>query len=97
MTLANIAWHFKCSESSIIRFCKKEYKKTFEDCYKYFSSGGEVAIRRAQLVKGIRERDTAMLKFLGVNYLKQRLTQEVQVNAQGGVGGSLVINMGSDE
>jgi len=94
--LREIAYHFRVSEDTVQRWVQKVYKKGFAAVYEYYSAGGHAAIRRAQLVKGVQQMDTQMLKFLGVNYLNQKVTADTEMNV-GAVGGKLIISMGDSD
>lgn len=69
-TLEEIACIFKCSEDTIERWCKREYKKSFADVYKKESMKGKASIRRTQFE--LAKRSVPMAIWLGKQYLGQR-------------------------
>ncbi len=68
--LWEIAAWFQCSEDTIERWCKREYKLTFADAYKRLSAGGKIALRRMQFKQA--EKNYAMAIWLGKQWLGQR-------------------------
>ena len=76
-TLAEIAGWFHCSEDTIERWCKREYKENFADAYKKYSAKGKMSLRRAQF--RLAEKSAAMAIFLGKQYLGQK--DDVSINA----------------
>ena len=75
-TLAEIAGFFDCSEDTIERWCKREFKTTFAEVYKVHSASGKITLRRAQFK--LAEKSAAMAIFLGKQYLGQKDTIEVE-------------------
>lgn len=75
-TLAEIAGFFDCSEDTIERWCKREFKNTFAEVYKVHSASGKITLRRAQFK--LAEKSAAMAIFLGKQYLGQKDTIEVE-------------------
>ena len=69
-TLSEIAGWFRCSEDTVERWCKRTYKMGFAECFKKYSQGGLISLRRAQFE--LAKRNAAMAIFLGKNYLGQR-------------------------
>ena len=69
-TLHEIAYWFKCSEDTIERWCKREFKEGFADTYKKYSVGGLISLRRYQLK--MAEHNPTMAIWLGKQYLGQR-------------------------
>lgn len=69
-TLAEIASFFRCSEDTIERWCKRTYEAGFAECFKKYSAGGKISLRRAQF--RLAEKSAAMAIFLGKNYLGQK-------------------------
>lgn len=61
---------FDCSPDTLCRWCKKQYKKTFAEIYKRFSSNGKASIRRMQFKQGAKS--PAMAIWLGKIHLGQR-------------------------
>lgn len=78
-TLQEIAGWFNCSPDTIERWCKREYKKNFQEVYAEKSKAGLISLRRTQFK--IAERNASMAIFLGKVYLGQR--------EDGGNGGSI--------
>ena len=81
-TLQEIAGWFNCSMDTIERWCKRTYKKTFQDVYAEKSKAGLISLRRTQFK--IAEHNAAMAIFLGKVYLGQRENDQ-PVNEDGGV------------
>ena len=72
-TLVEIAGFFDCSEDTIERWCKKNYKgRTFADVYKKKSASGKISLRRKQFQTAIDEGNVPMLIWLGKQYLDQK-------------------------
>lgn len=69
-TLTEIAGFFSCSEDTVERWCKREYKVTFAEAFKKYSAGGKISLRRAQFE--LAKHSAAMAIWLGRNYLGQR-------------------------
>lgn len=80
-TLEEIASWFKCSEDTIERWCKREYKKTFADAFKTWSADGKISLRRTQF--RMAEKSTAMAIWLGKQYLGQADKVVMKANADG--------------
>ena len=60
---------FECSDETLNSWCKRTYKKTFEQVFAEKREGGKVSLRRTQWK--LAETNTAMAIFLGKNYLGQ--------------------------
>ena len=69
-TLTEIADWFKCSEDTIERWCKKQYKTTFAEAYKMHSVNGKISLRRTQFK--MAEHSVPMAIWLGKQYLGQK-------------------------
>ena len=69
-TLEEIAGFFDCSEDTVERWCKREYKMRFADAYKTWASQGKISLRRNQLK--LSEKSAAMAIWLGKQWLGQR-------------------------
>lgn len=69
-TIEEIAGFFKCSVDTIERWCVREIKKTFAECYKDYSVDGKISLRRAQF--NLAQKNANMAIFLGKQYLGQR-------------------------
>jgi len=69
-TLAEIASHFDVTEDSVIRWCKRTYKTSYSSVFEQKRGKGKVSLRRRQYQKAM-DGDTAMLIFLGKNWLGQ--------------------------
>ena len=63
------AGFFGCSDEPLNKWCKKTYKKTFQECFEIFRQGGKASLRRTQWL--MAEHNAAMAIFLGKNYLGQ--------------------------
>ena len=68
-TELEIAGFFGCSDETLNKWCKKTYKKTFEQCFAILRQGGKASLRRTQW--RLAETNAAMAIFLGKNYLNQ--------------------------
>lgn len=68
-TELEIAGFFGCSDETLNKWCKKTYKKTFQECFEVFRQGGKASLRRTQWL--MAEHNAAMAIFLGKNYLGQ--------------------------
>lgn len=68
-TELEIAGFFGCSDETLNKWCKKTYKKTFEQCFAVLRQGGKASLRRTQWK--LAETSPAMAIFLGKNYLDQ--------------------------
>lgn len=66
-TLDEVAVFFDCSEDTIERFCKREYKQTFADVSKKKQNLGKISLRRWQFQ--LAKKNVAMNIFLSKNYL----------------------------
>lgn len=68
-TEMEIAGFFRCSDETLNKWCKKTYKKTFEECFAILRQGGKASLRRTQW--RLAETNPSMAIFLGKNYLGQ--------------------------
>ena len=69
-TKDEIAEWFDCSDDTISRSIKREFKMSFADYYKKKSSRGKISLRRYQF--DLAQRNVAMAIWLGKQYLGQR-------------------------
>lgn len=76
--LWEIASWFNCSEDTIERWCKREYKMSFADAYKIHSASGKISLRRIQFKQA--EKNTAMAIWLGKQWLGQKEQMIVDAN-----------------
>ena len=81
-TLDDIAAFFKVSRDTVERWCKRTYKEGFAEVYKKFSAKGRTSLRRWQF-QAAEKGSTAMLIFLGKNYLGQHDTVQMESEADG--------------
>ena len=95
-TRFEIADIFGVSIDTMERWCKKTYGLGYAVAIGKFSATGKAAIRRTQYVKGVHDKCTQMLKHLGVNYLDQKITPDIQVN-NSTEHSNLIIKMNWDE
>lgn len=77
-TLSEIASWFNCSEDTIERWCKREYKMSFAEAFKRFSANGKISLRRYQFK--MAEKSVPMAIFLGKNWLGQTDRIEQTIN-----------------
>lgn len=68
-TELEICGFFGCCDETLNKWCKKTYKKTFQECFEVFRQGGKASLRRTQWL--MAEHSAAMAIFLGKNYLGQ--------------------------
>lgn len=76
-TKAEIASFFNCSEDTVERFCKKEYKATFAVVFDKKRGLGKISLRRTQWK--LAEKSPSMAIFLGKQYLDQSDKIEAKV------------------
>lgn len=76
-TLVEIACYFDCSEDTIEKWCKREYKMGFADIFHIKRSAGKISLRRSQF--RMAETNATMAIWLGKQYLGQTDKQEVTV------------------
>ena len=69
-TLMEIAAFFNCSHDTIERWCKKTYKKNFEDVFKIKRGKGLISLRRNQFA--LSKKNASMAIWLGKQYLDQK-------------------------
>lgn len=81
-TLIEIAGYFNCSEDTIEKWCKREYKKNFTDVFKQKRGVGKISLRRSQF--RMAETNPTMAIWLGKQYLGQTEKQEVAVSVKDG-------------
>lgn len=69
-TLLEISDWFGCSEDTIERWCKREYKETFAEVFKKKSSRGNMSLRRLQW-QSAENGNITMQIWLGKQWLGQ--------------------------
>ena len=69
-TLEEISGFFDCSEDTIERWCKREYRCGFADIYKKKSGIGKISLRRIQF-KIAEKGNASMAIWLGKQWLGQ--------------------------
>lgn len=67
-----------CSEDTIRRWCKREYKESFETVSAKKRNYGKISLRRSQF--RLAEKNASMAIFLGKNYLGQADKIEQTIN-----------------
>lgn len=77
-TKEEIASFFDCSEDTIERWCKSEYKECFAVVFKQKRGVGKVSLRRSQF--RMAQKNPTMAIWLGKQYLGQRDQQEVTIS-----------------
>jgi hypothetical protein len=70
-TLEEMTGFLKCSEDTIERAVKRQYKKPFADIVKNLKADGRASLRRTQWVAAMKG-NTAMQIWLGKQHLDQR-------------------------
>lgn len=78
-TLAEVADYFDCSEDTIERWCRRNYKDNFAEVFEKKRQRGKISLRRMQW--RLAEKNATMAIFLGKQYLGQRDFSEVEVKA----------------
>lgn len=78
--LIEFASFFNCSEDTIERWCKREYKMSFAEVFNLKRGVGKISLRRAQF--RMAETNPSMAIWLGKQYLGQTEKQEVAVSIQ---------------
>jgi hypothetical protein len=68
-TLTEIAGFFEVSEDTIERWCLREMKESFAECFKRHNARGKISLRRYQFK--MAEHNPAMAIWLGKQYLGQ--------------------------
>ena len=76
-TEMEIASWFSISHDTLNRWCKKTYKKTFEDTFAEKREAGKISLRRAQFQ--MAQNNPTMAIWLGKQYLGQREAQDINI------------------
>ena len=79
-TLEEISSFFGVNESTILRWCKREYKATFADVFKKASASGKMSLRRLQW-RSAQDGNVTMQIFLGKQWLGQTDKVEQKTDA----------------
>lgn len=79
-TKEEIAGYFNCSEDTIDRWCKREYKESFAVVFSKKRVTGKISLRRSQFQMAAT--NPTMAIWLGKQYLGQAEKQEVAVSVQ---------------
>lgn len=77
-TKEEIAGYFDCSEDTIERWCKREYKESFAVVFGKKRVTGKISLRRSQF--RMAETNPTMAIWLGKQYLGQAERQEISVS-----------------
>ncbi len=72
---------FSVSEDTLLRWCKRIYKKNFADVFKEKRAYGTASLRRSQW--RMAETNASMAIWLGKQYLGQRDTQFTDMKVSG--------------
>ncbi len=86
-TLLEMCAVFDCDDKTLEAWCKREYGRKFSEIFREKRRRGMVSLRRAQYQKAVDDKNTAMLIFLGKNWLGQ--SDKVDVT---GIDNSLEVN-----
>ena len=81
-TITEMCAVFECDPKTLENWCKREYGTNFSIIFREKRCKGFISLRRAQFQKAIEEKNTAMLIFLGKNWLGQSDRQEVKLDSQ---------------
>lgn len=79
-TLGEIAGWFNCSEDTIERWTRREYKKPFAEVFKEKRQAGKIALRRNLL--RMSERNPATAIFLAKNWLGMTDRMEAEIKTK---------------
>ena len=79
-TLEEISAYFGVSDSTLYRWCKREYKATFEEVFKKASGAGKMSLRRLQW-KSAQAGNVTMQIWLGKQWLGQTDKVEQKTDA----------------
>ncbi|MBR0096386.1 MAG: hypothetical protein IJQ63_07150, partial [Synergistaceae bacterium] len=79
-TRDEIAYALNCHKDTLIKWCKREYSKTFEQVFNEKRAAGKVSLRRSQWK--LAEKSPAMAIFLGKNYLGQSDRQDLELSGK---------------
>ena len=77
-TEVEIAAFFDCDVSTLARWCKSTYKRTFDEVSKKKAAIGKISLRRTQWKQA--ENSTRMAIWLGKQYLGQTDKVETTIN-----------------
>ena len=80
-TITEICAVFECDSKTLEKWCRREYGKNFSQVFREKRCRGFISLRRAQFQKAIEDKNTAMLIFLGKNWLGQSDRQEVKLDS----------------
>lgn len=81
-TLEEVATFFDCSEDTIERFCKREYKQTFADVSKKKQNLGKISLRRAQFQ--LAKKNATMNIFMSKNVFGMSDTVQQEITFDDG-------------
>ena len=76
-TLEEICGFFDCSEDTIERWCKREYKANFAEVFRSKREIGKLSLRRSQFK--MAESNPTMAIWLGKQYLGQKDHKDIVV------------------
>ena len=79
-TRDEIAYALNCHKDTLVKWCKREYGKTFEQVFNEKRAAGKVSLRRSQWK--LAEKSPAMAIFLGKNYLGQSDRQDLELSGK---------------
>ena len=79
-TLEEISAFFGVSDTTLWRWCKREYKASFEDIYKKKSAAGKMSLRREQW-RSAEKGNVTMQIWLGKQWLGQTDKVEQKTDA----------------
>ena len=81
-TITEVAGWFEVSAEAVDSACKRQFGMPFSECFKKFSAGGKISLRRAQWIAATERLNTSMLIWLGKQYLDQKDFVEHSVNQE---------------
>jgi hypothetical protein len=69
------------SEDTVETRCKEYYNMTLSECFKKFSAGGKMSLRRSQF--RLAEKNASMAIWLGKQYLGQKDDKQIDLTTLG--------------
>lgn len=78
-TKEELAGFFNCSEDTIERWCRREYKESFAVVFAQKRVTGKISLRRSQF--RMAETNPTMAIWLGKQYLNQREQQDIMISS----------------
>jgi len=96
-TMEEVAIVVNVDEETIDRHCKKQNKMSFAEYYRTKKQGGKASLRRAQWIAAEQDRNTAMLIWLGKQYLGQSEKTEIIIDSKRDYVNKLLISLTDED